>query len=88
MGNCAVYSLTYAKDVISQGDVERGMSLMMRAFEEYVRMKDLTENVNTTKMMCFKKRKTKVEYECKMYGETVDQVDDFTYLGFWLKAKE
>ena len=33
------------------------MKLMIKAFQEYVREKDLKANVSETKMMCFRKRK-------------------------------
>ena len=81
-----IYSLAYADYVVLVAEEERGMKLMMRTFEEYVREKDLTVNVSKTKMMCFRKRKQKVEYEWRIAGEEVQLVEEFCYLGFWFEA--
>ena len=59
---------------------------MMRTFEEYVREKDLTVNVNKRKMMCFRRRKQKVNYEWRIAGEEVELVKEFCYLEFWFEA--
>ena len=67
-------------------DEERGMNLMMRTFEEYVREKYFTKNVSKTKVLCFRKRKQKVEYEWRIAGEVVDLVEVFCYLGFLFEA--
>ena len=63
---------------------ERRIKLMMRTFEEYVREKDLTVNVSKTKVMCFRKRKQKVEYKWRIAGEEVE--GGVLYLGFWFEA--
>ena len=44
--NGRIYSLAYADDVVLVADEEREMKLMMRTFEEYVRVKDLKANVS------------------------------------------
>ncbi|XP_033218202.1 uncharacterized protein LOC117173670 [Belonocnema kinseyi] len=75
MGNSKVYSLAYADDVILIADDEKGVSLTMTVFEDYVRIKDLTVNVNKMKIMCFKKSRTEVEYEWKMCQKKVEQVE-------------
>ena len=61
--NGRIYSLAYADGVVLVAEQERGMKLMMRTFEEYVREKDLPVNVSKRKVMCFRKRKQKVESE-------------------------
>ena len=71
VGNGRIYSLAYADDVVLVAEDERGMKLMMKTFEEYVKEKDLTVNVRKTKMMCFRKRKQKIEYEWRIAGEEV-----------------
>ena len=84
--NGRIYSLAYADDVVLVAEEQRGMKLMMKTFEEYAREKDLTVNVSKTKMMCFRKRKQKIEYEWKIAGEEVGLVEEFCYLGFWFEA--
>ena len=86
MENGRIYLLAYANDVVLVAEEERGMKQMMRTFEEYVREKDLTVNMNKTKMMCFRKRKQKVEYAWRIAGEEVELMEEFCYLGFWFEA--
>ena len=83
--NGRIYSLAYADDVVLGADEERGMKLM-RTFEEYVREEDLPVNVSKRKVMCFRKRKQKVESEWRMAGEVVELVEEFCYLGFWFEV--
>ena len=42
LGNGKIYTLAYADDMVLVVEEERGMKLMMRTFEEYMREKDLT----------------------------------------------
>ena len=81
-GNGRVYSLAYADDVVLVVEEQRGMKLMMRTFEEYVREKDLTANLSKTKIMYCRKGKQKVEYKWRIAGEEVELVKEFCYLGF------
>ena len=83
--NGRIYSLAYADDVVLVADEERRMNLMMRTFEEYTREKDLTANLSKTKVMCFRKRKQKVEYAWRIAGEEGELVE-FCYLGFWFEV--
>ena len=84
--NGRIYSLAYVDDVVLVAEEEKGMNLMMKTFEDYVREKDLTVNVSKTKMTCFRKRKQKIEYEWRIAGEEVELVEEFCYLGFWFEA--
>ena len=64
--NGRIYSLAYVDDVVLVAEEKRGMNLLMKTFEESVREKDLTVNVSKRKMMCFRKRKQKIEYEWRI----------------------
>ena len=44
-------------------------------------------NVSKTKVMCFRKRSQKVEYEWSIAGEVEELVEEFYYLGFWFEAR-
>ncbi|XP_033231601.1 uncharacterized protein LOC117182612 [Belonocnema kinseyi] len=82
-----LYSLAYADDVVLLADDVRGMNLLMRVFEEYVREKGLTINVNKTKMMYFRNKRGRLKYEWKIKGVVVELVDEFCYLGFWFETR-
>ncbi|XP_033230253.1 uncharacterized protein LOC117181545 [Belonocnema kinseyi] len=88
LGNSKIYSLAYADEVVLLADNETKMNLMMKIFEEYVGAKDLTVNVEKTKVMCFRRRNTVIDYVWKIKRQTVESVEEFCYLRFWLEAGE
>jgi hypothetical protein len=83
VGREKVWSLTFADDVVTVAKIEREMKEMMRSQGKYVRKKKLEVNVETTKMMEFKKRKRKSEEnELKWKGRIIERVSEFKYLGY------
>ncbi|XP_043468318.1 uncharacterized protein LOC122502364 [Leptopilina heterotoma] len=83
LGSKRIFSLAYADDVVLMAEEVNGMKLLLNEFEKYVREKDLSVNVDKTKVLRFRKRKRK-EYEVwKMNGKIVEEVDEFCYLGYW-----
>ncbi|XP_051165700.1 uncharacterized protein LOC127284347 [Leptopilina boulardi] len=86
LGKSRIYSLAYADDIVLLAECESGMRLMMREFEKYVSGKDLCVNVEKTKVLRFRNRKEGKEEVWKLNGKSVEEVDEFCYLGYWFKS--
>ncbi|XP_051156194.1 uncharacterized protein LOC127278503 [Leptopilina boulardi] len=85
LGKGRVYTLAYANDVVLIAEEESGLRLLMREFELYVREKDLWINVDKTKVMNFRKKRVKDKEVWSMNGKSVQEVNEFCYLGYWFK---
>ncbi|XP_043464490.1 uncharacterized protein LOC122499949 [Leptopilina heterotoma] len=83
LGKRRVYVLAYADDVVLMAENERGMKLLMKEFEGYVRKKDLCVNVEKTKVVRFRRIGEVEEVEWKLNGRRVEEVNEFCYLGYW-----
>ncbi|XP_043481252.1 uncharacterized protein LOC122510560 [Leptopilina heterotoma] len=81
--NGRIYTLAYADDVVLMAENESGMKLLMKEFEKYVREKDLSVNVEKTKVVRFRKKNDKEKIEWRMNGKNVEEVNEFCYLGYW-----
>lgn len=86
-GGKKIYSLAYADDIALLAKDEESMRGMVRTLERYVEWKKLGVNVRKTKIMRCRKgggRRKKIHWNWN--GKVIEEVDEYTYLGYVVRA--
>lgn len=65
---------------------ESGMKLLMEEFQKYVREKDFSVRVENTKVLIFRKNKSKEEMQWKINEKCMEEVNEFCYQGYWFMS--
>ena len=76
-----LFVILYADDTVIISETSDGLQRALSVFEEYCNMWKLTVNTNKTKIVIFSKRKYKTNVNFKIYGNNIDVVDSYNYLG-------
>jgi hypothetical protein len=83
--NNDVILLAYADDVVIFSESVIDLRDKLQTLQQYCEEKELTINVEKTKIMIFKKRINKTLYQTfKLNNSAIEIVDEFQYLGFKL----
>ena len=80
-----LYILLYADDTIIMAETKEELQVALHAVGEYCRIWKLQVNVSKTKIIKFKKKKSKKfpndHYDFQLNNEKVEVVDNYVYLG-------
>lgn len=79
-----IFVLLYADDTVIFADNYDEMQNALKVFENYCKMWKLSVNIGKTKVMVFSKRKSKMDFDFKLDGTSLEIVDSYTYLGLLL----
>ena len=74
-------SLLYADDLVILSTTPEGLQTSLNRLHEYCLTWKLQVNMSKTKTMCFTNKKQYTAYPMTYSGETIEQVDKYTYLG-------
>ena len=81
-----LYVLLYADDTIVMAENESDLQLALNAMQQYCNDWKLVVNVKKTKVVIFSKGKVKKHINFMYNGESVEVVDNYTYLGITLNV--
>ncbi|XP_021350729.1 uncharacterized protein LOC110448677 [Mizuhopecten yessoensis] len=76
-----IFVLLYADDSVLFSESPEGLQSALNVFQQYCKIWKLNINVNKTKVMVFRKRKSKQQHVFVLQNEILEIVDNFTYLG-------
>lgn len=76
-----IFVLLYADDILLFSESPEGLQSALNVFQLYCETWKLKINVNKTKVMVFCKKKSKQHHVLLLQNETLENVDNFTYLG-------
>lgn len=89
IGEERVYLLLYADDMVLIAEKEEEMKSMLERLEGYIDRKGLEINVEKTKIVRFNRgrgRRKRIRWRWK--GKTIEEVREYTYLGYRFQANE
>lgn len=89
IGEERVYSLLYADDMVLIAEKEEEMKSMLERLEGYIDRKGIEINVEKTKIVRFNRgrgRRKRIRWRWK--GKTIEEVREYTYLGYRFQANE
>lgn len=88
LGRRRIYTLAYADDLAVLATNEEDMKQMLKSLERYFKEKDMTLNANKSKVLVFcRQDRQKEERQWKWKEESIEEVDEFKYLGYVLFMK-
>ena len=76
-----LFIILYADDTALLSETIEGMKETLLCFEQYCERWRLKVNTSKTKVVVFSKRKVKLNDTFKLYGENIEIVDSYGYLG-------
>lgn len=89
IGEERVYSLLYADDMVLIAEKEEEMKSMLERLEGYIDRKGLEINVEKTKIVRFNRRRgRRKRIRWRWKGKTIEEVREYTYLGYRFQANE
>ncbi|XP_011684741.1 PREDICTED: uncharacterized protein LOC105448076 [Wasmannia auropunctata] len=73
IGNCRIWSLTYADDVVILANNREAMQDMMGTIKKFVKERNLDLSVNKTKMLVFNRKKKEKYEKWSWEGKTIEE---------------
>ena len=80
-------ALAYADDVVLLAESPTQLNQMLKIVEDYANESLFKINVNKTKIQVFGAKKEKKNHNFYMYGQKIEEVDFFKYLGMDIEDK-
>ncbi|XP_043475764.1 uncharacterized protein LOC122507221 [Leptopilina heterotoma] len=88
IGKVKIYSLKFADDLVLLADFPEGLRQMLKSLEGYVTKNGLEVNIKKSKVIVFRKGgKLKKGEKWEIFGEKLEIVNEYKYLGFWFSTK-
>lgn len=76
-----LFIILYADDTALLSETAEGLKRTLKCFEQYCDRWKLKVNTNKTKVVIFSKRKSKEIQNFKIYGQNIEIIDSYSYLG-------
>ena len=80
--------ILYADDTDILSESKEGMQRSLNIFQSYCDKWKLEVNASKTKVIVFSKRKCKDDFLFTLYGENLERVDTFSYVGIVIKYND